>query len=304
MEWIEVTARTVEEAKDKALDHLGVDESQAEFEVLEEPRPGFLRKLKGQARVRARIKPTLPRPKADRRDRRRRSRAEGTAAEPGAEATSPRAERGGARRGSAPAGDRAPRRPARSAAPTGAAAVEPDDTPAAGVEPTTATSMDRYEEHTDSMSVEEQAAAAGEFLSGLADAFAFDAQVSSERIDDETIEVRLTGDDLGLLIGPRGGTLQAVQDVVRVVLQRSAGTAPRGRVRIDIGGYRQRRREALERFTRGIAEQVLASGVQRALEPMGSADRKVVHDTVNEIDGVATISEGEEPRRRVVIVPE
>ena len=58
-----------------------------------------------------------------------------------------------------------------------------------------------------------------------------------------------------------------------------------------------------QRFTRDIAEEVRTSGVQKALEPMGSADRKIVHDTVNELDGVSTISEGDEPRRRVVILP-
>jgi len=71
-----------------------------------------------------------------------------------------------------------------------------------------------------------------------------------------------------------------------------------------VAGYRQARREALARFTRQVADQVKESGQARALEPMHPADRKIVHDTVNEIDGVATTSEGEEPRRRVVIVPD
>jgi spoIIIJ-associated protein len=75
-------------------------------------------------------------------------------------------------------------------------------------------------------------------------------------------------------------------------------------VRIDIGGYRQRRQEALARFVEQQAAAALESGSARALEPMNSADRKVVHDTVNEIDGVATISEGADPHRRVVIVLE
>jgi len=74
-------------------------------------------------------------------------------------------------------------------------------------------------------------------------------------------------------------------------------------VRIDVSGYRQRRREALERFVQGIAAEVKESGVQKALEPMAPPDRKVVHDTVNDIDGVTTVSEGEDSRRRVVILP-
>ena len=70
MEWVEVTGRSVEEAKEAALDQLGVDAQEAEFEVLEEPRSGFLGRLRSEARVRARVLPTAPRPKLERRDRR------------------------------------------------------------------------------------------------------------------------------------------------------------------------------------------------------------------------------------------
>ena len=117
------------------------------------------------------------------------------------------------------------------------------------------------------------------------------------------MEVLVVGDDLGLLIGPKGHTLMAVQELSRTYVQRKATGIHHGRVRIDVGGYRQRRREALERFTRQVAEQVVESGVQKVLEPMPASERKVVHDTANSIDGVKTLSEGEEPRRRVVIAP-
>ena len=73
MEWVEMTGRTVEEAKDLALDRLGVDEADAEFEVVEEPRPGLFGRVRGEARVRARVRPTQPRAKVERRERRRRS---------------------------------------------------------------------------------------------------------------------------------------------------------------------------------------------------------------------------------------
>jgi spoIIIJ-associated protein len=72
---------------------------------------------------------------------------------------------------------------------------------------------------------------------------------------------------------------------------------------VDVGGYRHKRREALERFARQVAEQVRAEGAPKALEPMTAADRKTVHDTINDIEGVSTTSEGEEPHRRVVILP-
>ena len=71
-----------------------------------------------------------------------------------------------------------------------------------------------------------------------------------------------------------------------------------------MAGYRQKRRDALERFTRQVAGEVVSSGARRVLEPMNPADRKVVHDTINEIEGVSTTSEGEEPRCRVVILPD
>ena len=113
----------------------------------------------------------------------------------------------------------------------------------------------------------------------------------------------MTGADLGLLIGPKGATLQAVQELSRSVLQRQLPGESHARIRVDVSGYRARRKVALEGFVRQVAEDVRASGVQKALEPMSPPDRKVVHDTVNDIDGVTTLSEGEEPRRRVVVVP-
>src|SRR5947207_7002083 len=73
MEWVETTGRTVDEAKDAALDQLGVDEHDAEFEILEEPKVGLFGRLRNEARVRARVRPTTPRPKEDRRGRRRRN---------------------------------------------------------------------------------------------------------------------------------------------------------------------------------------------------------------------------------------
>jgi len=74
-------------------------------------------------------------------------------------------------------------------------------------------------------------------------------------------------------------------------------------VLVDIAGYREKRTAALQRFTTGIVEEVVASGEERALEPMGAADRKVVHDTVNSLAGARTRSEGVEPRRYIVIEP-
>jgi spoIIIJ-associated protein len=145
-------------------------------------------------------------------------------------------------------------------------------------------------------------AVASRFLLGLAEAFGVGADTEVVDLGEGDLEVRLHGDELGLLIGPRGQTLQAVQDLTRVAVQRQDEDR-HGRLRIDIAGYRERRREALGRFTEQVVAQVVASGQPRALEPMTSADRKVVHDVASSMAGVTTRSEGEEPFRRVVIQP-
>lgn len=307
MEWVETIGRSVEEAKDKALDQLGVDVQEAEFEVLEEPSKGLFGRLRGDARVRARVAPRAPRPKQERRgrDNRKGRGRSGSAGERsggersgGARSESPKAERTGKDRQSAP-GDAPPaasRKPstspgkARAAAPTGG-------------RDRAAARNDQPKETSVTVSAQEQAEIISEFLEGLVDAFGYDATVAQHDVDDETVEVAVTGDELGLLIGPKGQTLTSVQDLARTVLQRQATGTYEGRVRIDVAGYRERRREALARFTEQMAAKVLEEGAPKALEPMHPADRKVVHDTANSIAGVHTVSEGEDRRRRVVIVP-
>ncbi len=143
--------------------------------------------------------------------------------------------------------------------------------------------------------------AASDFLTGLVDAFGTTGQVSVNR-DGEEIEVRVDGTELGLLVGPGGATLLAIQDLTRVASQRRLGDQDT-HLRVDISGYRERRKAALGRFAMKVAEEVLSTGESRRLEPMNSADRKVVHDTLMEVAGVSTRSEGEDPKRRVVVEP-
>ncbi len=86
-----------------------------------------------------------------------------------------------------------------------------------------------------------------------------------------------------------------------VVQRRTEGHGTR--INVDVAGYRARRREALAHFAEELAGKVRESGKDQALEPMPPADRKVVHDTIAELEGVTTMSEGEEPLRRVVVRP-
>lgn len=155
------------------------------------------------------------------------------------------------------------------------------------------------DEEIDEVSLEEQRVSAEEFTRGIVDAFELGANTAA-RIEDDGVLVDVTGADVGLLLGPKGATLQAIEELVRTAVQRQ--TEGRGaRINVDVGGYRAKRREALGKFAREVAAQVVESGEEQSLEPMNASDRKVVHDAVAEVDGVATASEGEEPRRRVVI---
>lgn len=313
MEWVEVTGRTVEEAREQALDLLGVAEEDTELEVLAEPKMGLFGRLRDEARVRARLLPAVPRSKDDSARRRRGGRRPETGSDQpeqaaggadGGLAAGPR--RSGRPEPATVGEERAPaearprqagRPPAARSARTGRATVAEDEQrDEANVESTT--TDDRPE-----VPVTEQAEVAKRFVEGLLETMGIEGSSTViVEIDESTAEVQVTGHDLGLLIGPKGATLLALQDLARTVVQRKTG-ARTGRLLLDVAGYRAKRKEALSRFTEKVAQQVVDSGEPVALEPMSSADRKIVHDTANDIGGVTTSSEGEDPRRRVVVHP-
>lgn len=148
---------------------------------------------------------------------------------------------------------------------------------------------------------DEVGAAAVAFMEGLTSAFGATGTVDV-RVEGIELDVNVTGSELGLLVGPGGRTLNAVQDLARVAAQRRLGDHET-RLRIDVAGYRERREAALSAFARDVAEQVRVSGTARSLEPMTSADRKVVHDVLNEEAGVSSRSVGDDPDRRIIVEP-
>jgi len=320
VEWVEITAPTIEEARDRVLDRLGVDASDAEIEILEEAGTALFGLRRKDARVRARVRPTAPPPRQDRNSRRRssnrsRSQKPGSASS----AAGGRADKGNrssetgnssARRGNrkqeqsrTKSGSEQGRAP--SSASGSEAAARTDRQTGTRRKSKTRSKEQRQEKNViDEISLEDQGAMIVEFLDGLVEAFELSATAEVILTTDDAIEVSVNGDDLGLLIGPGGNTLSALGEVTKTVLQRRSSGSSRARVRLDVAGYRERRRSALAAFTLEVASSVKESGESRALEPMHSADRKVVHDTVTDVDGVGTISDGEEPRRRVVLVPE
>jgi spoIIIJ-associated protein len=158
------------------------------------------------------------------------------------------------------------------------------------------------EDMAEGMTLEEQGEVGRAFLAGLLSEYGMEASVECRLLDEDTVEIAATGDDLGILVGPRGSTLVAVQDLTRAVVQRQCPSRT-DRILVDVAGYREKRSAALKRFSTQIAEEVLSSGQEKALEAMSPADRKAVHDAINEMSGVVTRSEGEDPNRYIVIAP-
>lgn len=122
------------------------------------------------------------------------------------------------------------------------------------------------------------------------------------REEDEAVIFDIRGKQLGLIIGRRGQTLDALQYLVNIAANRGAET--RRRIILDAGGYRERRRKTLRELADRLARQVLRTGKEVVLEPMSPADRKVIHTRIQTVEGLTTYSEGEEPERRVIITPE
>ncbi len=148
------------------------------------------------------------------------------------------------------------------------------------------------------VTTEEQAAIAKDFLEGLVDAYGLEGEVIT-KIEDDVIVADVTGDQTEALVGVRGSVRAAIHELTRTVLQRYAQDT--ARLRLDIAGYGERRRQALAIYAEQLIEQLVAEGGEIVLEPMSPADRKVIHDVAAAHEGVSSHSEGEPPRRFVVL---
>lgn len=306
MEWVESTGSSIDEAKERALDRLGVHGDDAEFEVISDIKTGLFGRVKEAARVRARVAPATPRAKEERRRGKGRggrnsqkgSGGRGNSRKSGGD--NGRGSSGGNRNtgeGKSEGGSRA----------NGGGQKKKSNTGRSGRANATAGGEKREQTMSDddqpTMPLPQQADLAETFVSGLAERFGTTVEFTRENVEDDEIRITVSGDDLGRMIGRRGTTAGAIDELVRTVLQRQAGSSRNGRIRVDVGGVRARRAEALANFSRAQAAEVRSSGIARSLEPMSAADRKVVHDALTDEEGVETRSEGEDNRRRVVIVP-
>jgi spoIIIJ-associated protein len=149
---------------------------------------------------------------------------------------------------------------------------------------------------------EGQAAEARWLVSRIVTELGIDGSVDVDEGDD-TITVTVSGGDLAILIGRHGQTIDAVQYLLNVIQYRAYGDAKKDVV-VDAAGYRERRRATLEALADEIADRVRASGQAEELEPMTSVERKIVHLRLKDAAGVATTSEGTEPNRYVVVLPD
>ena len=267
------TARTVEEAEELALKELGVDRNEVEVEVLNRGKAGFL----GIGAELAQVRVTRIAPGGA-------AGAEAEVAEAGAEV-------------GAGADDAVPESlaPAESATPdTTAAEAEADAPPVA--EASAAVPPEVGEGTAAGLGL----AALHNILSLSGVNVACTVRTANDPDAGGPI-IDLTGDDSGLLIGRRGQTLQSLQFVVNMIVRKEFGEGTR--VVLDVERYRQRREASLRDMANKVAERVSQTGRSITLEPMSAADRRIIHISLAESEGVSTESVGFGEDRKVTIIP-
>ena len=269
---IEVKARTVDLAVEAAMQELGVtDREDVEVSVITEPVKGFLGMGGQDAVVRVKKRPA----------RRRRNRKRREPVSSGITDNNPKNRQQDRPNTAKNGGGRTERRG--SSTRSGGKHVRTES---------------KVADDRPSMTLEEQATVTREFLEGLVSAFGLEGTVTT-RIEDDVIVADVEGDQTEAMVGVRGTVRSAIHELTRTVLQRySQDTA---RLRLDIAGYAERRRKALSIYAEQLIEQLTAEGGEIMLEPMSPADRKVIHDVAGEHPGVTSYSEGEPPRRYVVL---
>jgi spoIIIJ-associated protein len=147
--------------------------------------------------------------------------------------------------------------------------------------------------------LENEGEIAADYIEGLLDVADLDGDIDMDVEGDRAL-VSVVGATLSELVGPRGEVLEALQELTRLAVHRQTGA--RTRVMLDVGGYRKRRKEELTETGRAAADEVKRTGVAKKLSAMNPFERKVVHDAVAAA-GLRSESEGEEPDRRVVVLP-
>jgi len=141
---------------------------------------------------------------------------------------------------------------------------------------------------------------AEEFINKIIESFKIKAEIVWEEKDDIPI-MRLYGDEMGIIIGNKGKTLEALQILMSIIANKNS--LVKGKIILDIEDYRKRKGKALEQLSETMAERAVETGEDVILEPMTASERKVIHNFLSKNNEVITMSTGEEPERRIVITP-
>ena len=267
-EFIDVTGKTEEEAIQNALRQLGLDRDDVSVEILERAKSGFLGLGSCPAKVRVSYGP------------------EEEEEAPAAPASEPQEERQ-EERPKPPKAEKKPRQERRPAeTPAGPAEKAPAE-PSAPV-------VDLGEEVDD-----EKAQAIRKFLSGLLEQMENTAEIHVYLLEKGRYKVILEGKNLGALIGRRGETLDAIQQLTSYAVNRSG--SGRVRVQLDAENYREKREQSLQHLARKVAAKVTKYRRSVTLEPMNAYERHVIHTALQDVPCVTTYSTGTEPNRRVIV---
>lgn len=270
-EFIDVTGKTEDEAIQNALRQLGLDRDDVSVEILERAKSGFLGLGSCPAKVRVYYgEETEPAP------------------EPVPEPVKPpkAPEKKPERKEEQPAAPKPPKAPK---------APRPEAKEEAAAESAAPAPAVDYGEEVD----DEKAQAIRVFLSGLLEQMESPAQIHVYQPEKGRYKVILEGKNLGALIGRRGETLDAIQQLTSYAVNRSGGG--RVRVQLDAEGYREKREQSLQHLARKVAAKVTRYRRNFTLEPMNAYERHVIHTALQDVPGVTTYSTGTEPNRRVVV---
>ena len=266
-EFIDVTGKNEEEAINKALAQLGMDRDDVSVEILERAKSGFLGIGSCPAKVRVSYGPEeeevvapAPQPKVEKTEKVEKPKAPEKKPEKKVD------------------------KPKKEAAPKKEKA-----TPAAPVAPV----QDLGEEVDD-----EKAQAIKKFLAGLLTQMESSAAVKVYQPEKGRYKVFLEGENLGALIGRRGETLDAIQQLTSYAVNRTGG---RVRIQLDAEGYREKREQSLQHLAHKVAGKVVKYRRSVTLEPMNAYERHVIHTALQDVAGVTTYSTGVDPNRRVIV---
>ena len=262
-EFIDVTGKTEDEAISKALAQLGLDRDDVSVEILERAKSGFLGLGSCPAKVRVSYGPEeeeeiIPPAPQPKTEK----------AEPVEQVRKPKAP------------EKKPEKKAEMPAP------KKESTPAVP-------SQDLGEEVDD-----EKAQAIKTFLNGLLAQMESNAEVKVYQPEKGRYKVFLVGDNLGALIGRRGETLDAIQQLTSYAVNRTGG---RVRIQLDAEGYREKREQSLQHLACKVAGKVVKYRRSVTLEPMNAYERHVIHTALQDVPGVTTYSTGVDPNRRVIV---